>query len=155
MTIYLLALGIGVVAGLRALAAPAAVSWAAYLGWIDLSNTWASFVGHKVAAYLLGIMAIGELITDQLPQTPARTVPVQFSARLITGTFCGAALGTAASAPIVAAAMGTVGAVIGTRLGYLFRQHLAEANDGRDRPGALFEDAVAILGALLIVRAVQ
>ena len=32
----LLALLIGVIAGLRAMTAPAAVSWAAYLGWIDL-----------------------------------------------------------------------------------------------------------------------
>jgi uncharacterized membrane protein len=153
--IYLLALGIGVVAGMRALAAPAAVSWAAYLGWIDVTGTWAAFVGHKAVAYVLGLMAIGELITDQLPRTPARTVPVQFSARIINGTFCGAVLGTAASAPIVAAVLGAMGAVFGTWAGFTFRKRLAAANDGRDRPGALFEDAVAILGAFLIVRAVQ
>jgi uncharacterized membrane protein len=155
VTIYLLALGIGVVAGLRALAAPAAVSWAAHLGWIDLSHTWAAFVGHRITAYVLALMAIGELITDQLPKTPARIVPVQFSARVITGTFCGAVLGTVASMPLLAAVLGAVGAVLGTRAGYTFRQRLAQSNDGRDRPGALIEDAVAILGAFMIVRAVQ
>ena len=36
MHIYLLALLIGVVAGLRTMTAPAAVSWAAYLGWLPL-----------------------------------------------------------------------------------------------------------------------
>ena len=39
--IYLLALLIGVVAGLRAMTAPAAVSWAAYLGWLPLADSWA------------------------------------------------------------------------------------------------------------------
>ena len=37
--IYLLALLIGVVAGLRAMTAPAAVSWAAYLGWLPRRKT--------------------------------------------------------------------------------------------------------------------
>ena len=36
---------IGVVAGLRALTAPAAVSWAAHLGWLKLEGTWLAFLG--------------------------------------------------------------------------------------------------------------
>ena len=32
----ILVLGIGVVAGLRSMTAPAAVAWAAHLGWINL-----------------------------------------------------------------------------------------------------------------------
>ena len=39
MTIHLLALLIGFVAGLRALTAPAAISWAAHFGWLQLSGT--------------------------------------------------------------------------------------------------------------------
>lgn len=38
MTLYLLALLIGVVAGLRAMTAPAAISWACHLGLLDLSG---------------------------------------------------------------------------------------------------------------------
>jgi uncharacterized membrane protein len=106
-------------------------------------------------------MAIGELITDQLPSTPARTVPVQFSARLITGSFCGAVLGTTALAPQLGASpqlgalWGLLGAVLGTWAGYTFRKRFAAAHEGSDRPGALIEDALAILGALTIVQAVQ
>ena len=37
--IYLLSLSIGIVAGLRAMTAPAAVSWAAYLGWLKLDES--------------------------------------------------------------------------------------------------------------------
>ena len=46
MTVYVLALLIGVVAGLRAMTAPATVSWAAHLGWLDLSGSWLAFLGH-------------------------------------------------------------------------------------------------------------
>jgi hypothetical protein len=34
-SVFFLAVGIGIVAGLRALTAPAAVSWAARLGWLN------------------------------------------------------------------------------------------------------------------------
>ena len=39
MTVYLAALLIGVIAGLRAVTAPAAVCWAAYLGLLKLTGT--------------------------------------------------------------------------------------------------------------------
>ena len=43
--ILLLALVIGIVAGLRAMTAPAAVSWAARAGWLDLAATLAGVPG--------------------------------------------------------------------------------------------------------------
>jgi uncharacterized membrane protein len=46
MIAYLLASLIGVVAGLRAFLAPAAVSWAAHLGWLRLDDTWLAFLGQ-------------------------------------------------------------------------------------------------------------
>ena len=39
LLVLLLALLIGVVAGLRSLTAPAAVAWAAHLQWLDLRHT--------------------------------------------------------------------------------------------------------------------
>ena len=66
MSLYLLALLIGVVAGLRAMTAPAAVSWAAHLGWLPLQHTPIAFLGATVTPYILTVLAIGELITDQL-----------------------------------------------------------------------------------------
>ncbi|MFZ3292975.1 MAG: DUF4126 domain-containing protein, partial [Mycobacterium sp.] len=43
--VLLLALGIGVVAGLRSFTAPAVVAWAAYLRWINLTGRWDAWVG--------------------------------------------------------------------------------------------------------------
>src|SRR4051812_18790434 len=98
----ILALLIGVVAGLRAMAAPAAVSWAAHLGWINLGESWLAFMGHWAAVALFTILAVGELITDQLPSTPARTVPVQFGGRIIMGALAGSAFAAAGAGSVPA-----------------------------------------------------
>jgi uncharacterized membrane protein len=143
MTIYLLALLIGFVAGLRALTAPAAISWAAHLGWLQLSGTWLAFLGYAWTPWIFAVLALIELITDQLPSTPSRTVPVQFGTRLVLGALSGAAIGAAGGSPVVGAVFAVVGAVIGTLGGSSIRGKLA-ANFGRDRPAAIIEDVVAI-----------
>ncbi len=147
-----LALVIGIVSGLRALTAPAAVSWAARLGWLDLSGTGLSFLGSTFAPWILTALALGELVTDQLPTTPSRTVPIQFGTRVLTGGLSGAAIGASGGALATGLAAGVAGAVIGTLGGRAFRARLATAF-GSDRPAALIEDALAIGVALLVVLA--
>ena len=149
MTIYLLALLIGIVAGLRAMTAPAAVAWAAYLGVLDLGGTWLAFLGNVWARWILTALALVELVTDQLPSTPSRTVPVQFGTRIVTGALSGAGIGAAGGSWFGGLLAGAVGAVLGTLGGHAFRARLAAAF-GSDRPAAFVEDAVAIGGALLI-----
>lgn len=151
--IYILALLIGVVAGLRAMTAPAAVAWGAYLGWLPVAGSWAGFMGHWITVAVFTVLALAELVTDQLPSTPSRKVPQQFGARLISGAFAGAVIGTAGSALAVGLVAGVVGAVIGTYGGAEVRARLAGLF-GSDLPAALIEDAVAILLALWIVSAV-
>src|SRR3954465_12311308 len=90
-----LAFGIGFVAGLRAMTAPAAVSWAAHLGWIDLSSSWLAFLGYAWTPYVFPPLAPIEVVTDQLPSPPSRKVPPQFGARIVMGGLSGAALGVA------------------------------------------------------------
>jgi uncharacterized membrane protein len=143
---------IGVVAGLRTMAAPAAVALAAWLGWIDLEGTWASFMASPWAAGILAVLAIGELVTDQLPSTPSRKVPVQFGARLVSGAFSGGALAASAAATPIGLIAGIVGAVVGTYLGANARAQMARAFGG-DPPAALIEDAFAIIGGLLVAAA--
>ena len=149
MIVYVFALLIGVIAGLRAMTAPAMVSWAAYFGWLDLSGTWLAFFGNVWVRLILTLLALVELVTDQLASTPSRTVPVQFGTRLLTGALAGAAVGTAGESVVGGLVAGVVGAVIGTLGGRALRARLATAF-GSDRPAALIEDTVAIAGALLI-----
>lgn len=147
---FTLSLLIGIVAGLRALTAPAAVSWAARLGWLDLSQTPLAFLGYTFTPWILTALALGELVNDKRPTTPSRKLPAPFAARIFSGGLCGAAIGAATSALVIGGLAGIAGAVIGTLGGYVFRARLAAAF-GRDRPAALTEDAVAIAGALLVV----
>jgi uncharacterized membrane protein len=148
--ILLLALLIGIVAGSRSMTAPAVVAWGAYLGWLDLHGTWASFMGNIIAVIAFSVLAVGEVVNDKLPKTPARTAPPIFAARILTGGLAGAALGAWPHWTFSALGAGVIGAVLGTLGGYQARKRLA-ALAGRDLPIALLEDAVAILGGFAIV----
>jgi len=150
VSIYLLAFLIGVVAGLRTMTAPAVVSWAAWLRWIDLEPTWLAFLGARYTPFILTLLAAAELVTDQLPSTPSRKVPMQFGARIVSGALCGAALGATGGALLVGLVLGAIGAVAGTLGGAAARARLATMFHS-DRPAALLEDFVAVGGALLIV----
>jgi uncharacterized membrane protein len=124
------------------------VAWAALLGWINLHGTWASWVGNVITVVIVTILAVAELVSDKLPKTPARTAPTGFVARIITGGFSGAVIGTPFGHPWTALGAGIVGAVLGTLGGYQARKRLVAACNGKDMPIALLEDAVAILGAI-------
>lgn len=149
-TPLLLAFTIGVIAGLRAMTAPAAVSWAARLGYLRLRDTPLAFLGHVYAPWLLTLLALAELVTDQLPSTPSRTVPVQFTARIVSGGLSGAAIGASHGALGTGLVAGAIGAVVGTLGGRAFRARLASAFH-RDPPAAFIEDALALGSAVLVV----
>jgi uncharacterized membrane protein len=148
----LLAFVIGIVAGMRAMTAPAAISWAARLGNLGLSGTWLAFLGYAWTPWILTLLAAVELVTDQLPATPSRTVPVQFGTRILMGAVCGAALTAGTGSMLLGAIVGIAGAVAGTLGGRALRARLAAAF-GRDRPAALLEDAIAIGAAFAVVMA--
>jgi len=152
--LYVLALSIGVIAGLRAMTAPLAIALAAHFDWLNLDGTFLAFLGSQWAVIILLIAAIGELIADQLPSTPSRKVPVQFGTRLLMGAVTGGAIAAAAAPLWIGAIIGIIGAIIGTLGGSAVRGKLA-ASFGKDRPAALIEDVVAIGGAALIVLALM
>src|SRR6476620_1793949 len=114
MPTYLPAFLIGVVAGLRCLPPPAAVSWAARLGWLHLEDTPLAFLGFAFTPYILSLLAIGELINDKLPKTPSRKAPVPFAARIAMGALCGGALGAPSGSLIGGLLAGALGGVAGT-----------------------------------------
>lgn len=144
------ALLIGIVAGMRTMSAPTAVSWGARLGLLDVSGTWLAFLGSALTPWIFTALAIGELIGDQLPSAPSRKTPGPFAARIVSGAISGTAIGLAAGSALPGAIAGMLGAVIGTLGGYALRMRLAKAF-GKDRPAALLEDALAIGLAILAV----
>jgi uncharacterized membrane protein len=152
MTVLLFSLLIGVITGLRAMTAPAAVSWAAHFGRLNLTPTPLAFMAYAWTPWIFTALALVELVTDQLPTTPSRTVPSQFGTRIAVGALCGGCIGASSGALVLGLIAGAVGAVIGTLGGRAFRAQLA-AMFGSDRPAALIEDAIALGAAFLIVRA--
>jgi uncharacterized membrane protein len=144
-----LALLIGIVAGLRSFTAPAVVAWAAFERAISLGDHWVAWVGSLAAVIAFTVLAAGELVLDKLPKTPSRTAPPSFGARLVSGGFAGAVIGTAFGHQWSALGAGIVGAAIGTLGGYHARARLA-TSFGRDLPAALLEDVVAVGGGFAI-----
>jgi uncharacterized membrane protein len=151
---YALSLLAGIIAGSRALTAPAAVSWAARLGFLHLDDSWLAFMGYAWTPWIFTLLALVELVTDQLPSTPSRKVPMQFGARIVTGALSGATIGAAAGSWIGGLIAGVVGAVIGTLGGAEIRARMANAF-GRDTPAALIEDAGAIILGLIVIWALR
>ncbi|SEG36956.1 Uncharacterized membrane protein [Bryocella elongata] len=152
MNILIAAFLIGVVAGLRAISAPAAVSWATRLGLLSLGGTWLGWLGYQWTPWIFTVAALGEIINDKLPNTPSRKVPPQFITRVLTGALSGAAIGTAHAATVAGALLGAGGAVVGTLGGAEFRGRLVRAIGGKDLPIALLEDCITVGSAILIVR---
>ncbi len=149
--VLLMALLIGVVAGLRSLTAPAVVAWAGFLGWINLHGTWAAWVANVITVVILTVLAVGELVADKLPKTPARTAPPSFTGRLVLGGFAGAVIGAAWHWTFTALGSGVIGAVLGTLVGYHARRWLVASRGAKDLPIALLEDAVAIAGGFAVL----
>jgi uncharacterized membrane protein len=146
-----LALGIGVIAGLRALSAPATVSWAAHLGWIQLAGSHLSWMSSIITVAIFTLAAIGEIVNDKLPKTPPRTAPPSIVIRMVTGAFAAATLSVGTGGPLwIGALLGAIGALIGTFGGYYVRTGVVKALHSPDWPIALIEDAVAICGGLFL-----
>jgi len=151
-TALILALGIGTVAGLRSLTAPAVVAWSAHLGRLDLHGSPLRFMGSAAAVVVFTLGALAELIADQLPKTPARTTLVPLTARILMGGLSGACVCAAAShSPVAGALAGAVGGVMGAFGGYQARTRLVKALGVKDVFVAVPEDLVAIALACFIV----
>jgi uncharacterized membrane protein len=150
--VLLLAFVIGIVAGLRSLTAPAVVAWAAHRNWLNLHNTPLSFMASTATVVVFIMLAIVELVADQLPSTPSRTKPTGLIARILLGGLSGACVAVAGAESIaLGAVLGGIGGVAGAFAGYEVRTRLVRALRVPDLVIAVLEDAVAIGGGLFIV----
>ena len=150
--VFVLAVGIGIVAGLRSLTAPAVVAWGARLGWLNLHGSPLAFMASTAAVVIFSLLAIGELVADKLPRTPKRTAPAPLVARIVTGGLCGACLCAATGQSLfLGAILGAIGGVIGAFSGYEIRSRVVNALHIQDFFVAICEDLIAIALACLVV----
>jgi uncharacterized membrane protein len=130
----LLALGIGLVAGLRTFTPLAAVF----------------LVRGGVVGIVLGVAALGEYVYDLNPNCPSRTSFPSNLARLLSGGIAGWYLIAArGGSPLLGALAGIVGALIGTYGGAAVRRRLIVRLGAV--PAGIVESLVAIALAALIV----
>ena|ERR1700722_1496716 len=143
---------IGVVTGLRSLTGPAVTAWAARLGWLSLIGTPMHFMASIITVTIFTLLAVVELVADQLPSTPARTAPVGLSARVVMGGLCGATIAVAGGASIaIGIVLGALGGIAGAYGGYQARTRSVKALGVPDVVIAVIEDIVAVGGGLLIL----
>jgi hypothetical protein len=71
--VYAAASALGIIAGMRAMTAPALVSYMAQQGCLQVDRQRFGFFGHPRAFKILAGLASGEIIFDKLPFMPKRT----------------------------------------------------------------------------------
>jgi uncharacterized membrane protein len=148
------ALGMGAIAGLRSMAAPAALSRAARRGEVDgLQDTPFALLGSSRASKLLTLFEVGELIGDKLPMTPSRTSPPPLIGRAASGALVGAALfASEGRRAAVGGALGAVAAVVSAYAGERLRAQIGQRTGVPDPVVALLGDAVVLLGTPRLMR---
>lgn len=132
---YVGALILGIVSGLRSFTSPAVLVLLTRGG---------------LAGVVLAVLAVLEYVGDLLPAAPPRTSIGPLAFRILSGAVVGW-LFTAlhSGAPIAGCAIGIAGALAGAFGGYAVRMRAIDAIGSV--PAALAEDAVAIALAILAV----
>jgi uncharacterized membrane protein len=148
-------LGLGAIAGLRSVAAPAALSRAVERGDVDgLENTPFATLGSPRVSTALRLFEIGEMFVDKLPViVPSRTAPPPLLGRAASGGLVGAALFASGGRRV--AAGGVLGAVSAVAAAYAterLRLQIAGRLGIPDFAVALSEDALVLFGSARLLR---
>jgi uncharacterized membrane protein len=147
-------LGLGAIAGMRSMAAPAALSSAVARGDVGgLEDTPFAALGFPGVSRALLLLEIGEMIVDKLPVAPSRTSPPPLLGRAAFGAFVGAALFVSEGRrAAVGGVLGAVSALAGAYAGEHLRLLGAERLGVPDPVVALLEDGVVLFGAARLLR---
>jgi uncharacterized membrane protein len=146
---------LGVATGLRSMTPMAVLCWFAYLGYLPLEGTWASWTARVASVAIFTALAVGELIVDKLPRTPNRIAPGPLLARLVFGGLAGSIAATAMDGPgLEGVLLGLIGAALGAFAGFMIRRDVVESVGCPDWPVALAEDILTILSALFAMHVV-
>ena len=144
-----LTIGIGAIAGLRSMAAPAIISRAARRKAFRIRDSRLKFLQSNKAGVVLSALAVGEMVADKLPFTPNRTSPGLLAGRVASGSLCGAVVSSAARRSVALGALfGGIGAVAGSFAGYQLRRKISRKLPPLSIAAA--EDALTLTGGLAL-----
>lgn len=148
------ALGLGAIAGMRAVAAPALLSH--YLTNDPagaLYNTPLRYLQRPWVATGLKFLAGAELVGDKLPATPNRIAPPQLAARLLSGAVVGATVAGANERPkINGALLGIAGALAASFGFYFLRKKVGQESGLPNVALGFMEDAIMATGGIALMQ---
>jgi uncharacterized membrane protein len=146
------AAGLGVVAGMRSLSAPALLSQRLSQDTGVVGGRIERVLSSKAGAWTLAVLALGELVGDKLPQTPARIAPPALALRLLSGAVVGAALARRDKRPVLGPVLvGAAGALASAFAFYALRKLATQRLRVPNVVAGLLEDALtATIGVRLV-----
>ena len=128
-SVYVQALALGFVSGLRAMLGPALVAE----------------IAPPNVRLVFRLLSAGELIADKLPQTPSRVDPGPLVGRIVSGAAAGYVVCRHAHQSIwLGAFLGAAAAIAGSYGGYYGRKALGEKLHAPDPVIAVVEDILAV-----------
>ncbi|MDP8952376.1 MAG: DUF4126 family protein [Actinomycetota bacterium] len=148
------AAGLGAVAGLRSMAAPALLARAVQRGEVgELQDTRFAVLGFPKVSTTLQLLMVGEMVADKTPFIPSRTSAPALLGRALSGTLVGAALFAAERRrPASGAVLGALSATAAAYAGEMFRTKGAQKLGVPDQVLALLEDGAVLLGGTYLPR---
>jgi len=146
------AVTLGAVSGMRAMMAPAVISWAARRNGLNLDGGhFSAFKGAGIAKTAAALM-MGEMVADKTPFVPNRTDPGALITRALSGGAAGmAAFKARRRSVVLGAAIGAAAAVGAAYAAMHLRKKAAEHFHVPDRTVALVEDGIALAAGLIAV----
>lgn len=149
--VYWAAVLLGGLAGMRSMAAPAALGRLSQAGKLEHTKGALALVSRPGFAKSANLLAVAELVADKLPFTPNRTAAGPLLGRALMGGFAGASIFAAQRRPAVPGALiGAAAAVGAACAAFAIRKRIVRRSGWHDGVVALAEDAVVGLLGLAI-----
>ncbi len=145
--------GMGAIAGMRSMAAPALVSDYFTRARPEQRGTPVQFLASPRVATALKLLAVGELVADKTPQIPARTDWPSLLGRCLSGMVAGTALYAGSGHhPVPGGLLGGTVAILSTFGSYRLRQFAVRRFNLPDPLVGIVEDAIVIGGGIGLLR---
>lgn len=148
---YVLGAGMGLVAGMRSMSAPALLS--RHLARHPSAG--GGMLASRRAAHTTALLAAGEAVADKMPGVPARTEVPALLGRAAAGALCAAAVADRRGGSRWGAALaGAVAAVASAHVSYRLRKEAGERSGVPDPVWAVAEDALVVWSGSRVAAAV-
>jgi uncharacterized membrane protein len=141
-------LGLGAIAGLRAMAAPAMLSRSVVEGRVEgLENTPFMALRSSRVSTALRVLEIGEVIADKTPLVPSRTSPPAFLGRAASGAVVGATLfACEGRSTVMGGALGAVSAMVAAYAAERLRVQITQKLGVPNVIAGVLEDGIVLFG---------